>query len=324
MKAAYAVIYRKYMTPENVFLKSVSILIMLTILPVFVWGEISDEETADQKETESRTDDYWSIQIENDVFTRSGDKHYTHGMQLSWMVVGDPPNWLKGLSQIFPAYRKGRGINAVVYTIGHKMFTPEDVESEELVEDEMPYAGYLYGSVTLLSHITGGIVDKGAALEFTLGIVGPDAGGEAVQNNFHDFIGVERSNGWEHQLNNEIALGVSYSRMWRVVQPITDTLQFGVSPHLTATVGNVYTFGAGGVMFRMGTHLDSDIGPPTIKPGFPGGAYFGGEQKTNWYFFAGTESRIVIRNIFLDGNTFSDSHSVDKEYIVGDLQFGVV
>ena len=77
-------------------------------------------------------------------------------------------------------------------------------------------------------------------------------------------------------------------------------------------------------MFRMGTHLDSDIGPPTIKPGFPGGAYFGGEQKTNWYFFAGTESRIVIRNIFLDGNTFSDSHSVDKEYIVGDLQFGVV
>lgn len=29
------------------------------------------------------------------------------------------------------------------------------------------------------------------------------------------------------------------------------------------------------------------------------------------------------RNIFLDGNTFRDSRSVDKEPLVGDLQFGI-
>jgi len=28
------------------------------------------------------------------------------------------------------------------------------------------------------------------------------------------------------------------------------------------------------------------------------------------------------RNIFLDGNTFTDSHSVDKETLVGDFQVG--
>lgn len=43
-----------------------------------------------------------------------------------------------------------------------------------------------------------------------------------------------------------------------------------------------------------------------------------------WYAFAGIEGRAVARNIFLDGNTFADSRSVDKEPLVGDLQFGIV
>ena len=33
--------------------------------------------------------------------------------------------------------------------------------------------------------------------------------------------------------------------------------------------------------------------------------------------------RYVARNIFLDGNTFTDSHSVDKRPFVLDLQVGV-
>jgi hypothetical protein len=302
---------------------------LMLLIPAWVAGQ--DDGQTDKEEIpidpyrkESRSDDFWSIQVENDFFTQSGDRYYTNGIELSWMIVGEPPAWLRGLSMIFPAYRRGRGVNAVNYTIGHKMFTPEDVYAYNLVEDEQPYAGYLYTSFTLLSHITGGMVDEGAALEFTFGLVGPGAGGEEVQKSYHDLIGVEQSNGWDNQLENELVLGVSYSRMWRIIQPIAGSFQFGITPHMTLAGGNAYTFGAGGVMFRIGTHLDTDIGPPTIKPGFPGGAYFGGEHKANWYIYMGTESRIVGRNLFLDGNTFVDSHSVEKEYIVGDLQFGLV
>ncbi len=43
-----------------------------------------------------------------------------------------------------------------------------------------------------------------------------------------------------------------------------------------------------------------------------------------WYVFTGSEARLVIRNIFLDGNTFKDSHCVDKKPLVGDIQAGVV
>ena len=43
----------------------------------------------------------------------------------------------------------------------------------------------------------------------------------------------------------------------------------------------------------------------------------------SWYVFAGAEARAVARNIFLDGNTFSDSHSVDKNPLVSDLNIGL-
>lgn len=39
--------------------------------------------------------------------------------------------------------------------------------------------------------------------------------------------------------------------------------------------------------------------------------------------FVGIDGRAVARNIFLDINTFRDSRSVDKDPLVGDLQFGI-
>ena len=47
-------------------------------------------------------------------------------------------------------------------------------------------------------------------------------------------------------------------------------------------------------------------------------------NNNSWYFFAGIEGRAVVRNIFLDGNTFVDSHSVDKKPFVADFQYGLV
>jgi len=35
------------------------------------------------------------------------------------------------------------------------------------------------------------------------------------------------------------------------------------------------------------------------------------------------DSRLVLRDIFLDGNSFKDSHSVDKKYFVADLMVGI-
>ncbi|WP_460994321.1 lipid A-modifier LpxR family protein, partial [Staphylococcus aureus] len=47
------------------------------------------------------------------------------------------------------------------------------------------------------------------------------------------------------------------------------------------------------------------------------------EKKWGWYLFAGVDARAVARNIFLDGNTFKDSPSVDKFPLVADANAGL-
>ena len=46
------------------------------------------------------------------------------------------------------------------------------------------------------------------------------------------------------------------------------------------------------------------------------------QAKFGAHLFAGITGIFKARDIFLDGNTFTDSHDVNKEYLVGDLVFG--
>jgi len=41
------------------------------------------------------------------------------------------------------------------------------------------------------------------------------------------------------------------------------------------------------------------------------------------YLFTGTEGRYVVRNIFLDGNTFTSSHQIGKKPFVADMRVGL-
>lgn len=267
---------------------------------------------------------YWSIQLENDVFARSGDRYYTHGTQVSYLSRVSPDHWFLDIASANPLYQRGEVVNAVNHTVGQKIFTPDDTEATSVVEDDRPYAGYLYYTISALSRIARSEhFDHGNMFGFTVGMIGPSAMAEQMQRSYHDFTAIDTPAGWDNQLHDELALGFSYSRIWSIVLPVTQYFEFGVSPHITGVVGNVYTYAAGGVMFRFGTHLRGDLSPPNISPGFPGVSFFDLNEKYNWYLFAGHESRVVARNIFLDGNTFGDSHSVEKELLVGDYQFGV-
>ncbi|MCD6296979.1 MAG: lipid A deacylase LpxR family protein [Deltaproteobacteria bacterium] len=85
----------------------------------------------------------------------------------------------------------------------------------------------------------------------------------------------------------------------------------------------MFEVGSSTFIVRLGSHLDEDFGPPRISPSLPGSTYFRPGKGFSWYLFAGLEGKAVLRNILLDGNTFTDSYSVDKKLFVGDLQAGV-
>jgi hypothetical protein len=267
-----------------------------------------------------------SVQLENDSFNNDSDAYYTHGIEVSQLLMAPPPTWLETMAGWMP-FDSGHGKPYMVnYSLGQKIFTPRDKEATTLQVDDRPYASYLYVSAavpSLTTHTES--YDYGNLFELTLGIVGPSAMGEQTQNTVHDLLGNGgHAQGWDHQLHDELALGISYSHLWRMVRPALGGLEYGLNPHITLALGNVQTYGAGGIMFRLGDDLRRDLNPPNIRPGFPGVPYFASEPGMDWYGFAGYEVRWVARDIFLDGNSTGESHSVNKELVVGDLQYGVV
>jgi hypothetical protein len=75
-------------------------------------------------------------------------------------------------------------------------------------------------------------------------------------------------------------------------------------------------------MARLGFNLPGDYGPMRIDPSMPGSSFFEPTGDFSAYVFGGVDGRAVGRNLFLDGNTFEDSRSVDKFNLVYEYDLG--
>lgn len=274
----------------------------------------------------------WVFQLENDFFTQltNTDRHYSNGLRLSRVSApGEVPGWLGAMAKVPSLFGPGGEPDSQRWavSVGHSIFTPDDTDAVALVPDDRPYAGWAYLGFSVHSVYER---EDGAGRQDVFaveaGIVGPSALGEQIQNAYHDLIDVELSFGWDNQLDDEPGLQFVFERKWRSPQASPDSrgrYEIDVIPHISASLGNVITdVGAGGLV-RFGRNLQDDFGPPRIRPGLPGSETFDVNGKLDWYLFAGIEGRAVARNIFLDGNTWKDSHSVDRRPFVADAQAGL-
>lgn len=288
----------------------------LTTLVVTVTGSIGSLPALAADETETGT---LSLVFENDLFYDT-DGNYTNGVRPSWLSSPDrTPDWALDAARWFPLFPEG-GTVRTSYAVGQNMYTPDDIALRNPLRDDRPYAGWLYGSIGLIAE-TGRRLDQ---LELTLGVVGPASLAEQTQKIVHKITASQEPRGWDTQLKNEPGVVLTYQRSWRgFVSDSVSGFGFDVTPHAGVALGNVFTYANAGLMLRFGQRLPLDYGPPRIQPNLPGSGFFVPQDRFGWYLFAGVEGRSVARNIFLDGNTFRDSRSVDKEALVGDLQFGI-
>jgi lipid A 3-O-deacylase len=257
--------------------------------------------------------------LENDTFSGQ-DRYYTNGFLFAWRAPSyDPPAWLAALtdrpSLLFPTGGTARwGLG-----FGQKKFTPEDTLARDPDPRDRPYAGWLYGALTLHSYTDRAI----GTLELQLGVVGPAALGEQVQNTTHDLLNIDRAYGWSAQIRNEPGMNLVLNRQWRMNGAAdAEGRQFGLVPSVAASLGNVHTYAAAGLMLRYGTELEADFGPPRARPVSAGSVFFQPTGRFGWYGFFGVEGRAVARDVTLDGNTWRDSRSVDVEPLVGDASLG--
>jgi hypothetical protein len=260
----------------------------------------------------------FSVNWENDIFAGSDD-NYTNGVRFSVVSAeNDVPNWIENAAESMPFFAD-EGKKRWEFAFGQNMYTPSDYSIRAPQPNDRPYAGWLYGTVGITSD-TGKTLDN---YRLTLGVVGPLSGAEQVQETVHDAIGSDHPQGWQNQLDNEPGLNLSYQRKWRnIFQLNPDGYGIDLTPSVGASVGNVLTAASVGAVVRFGEDLPADYGPPLIGSTVAGTDYFTPSEDLGWYVFGGLEGSAVAHNIFLDGNTFSDSASVDKKPFIGGAQVG--
>jgi hypothetical protein len=260
-----------------------------------------------------------NLLLENDAFAAT-DRHYTNGLEVAYLTSPREPggiaSWLTGW---LPG-NEGAELR-VGWQVGQDIFTPDDKEASELLPDDRPYAAWLYAGVSVV-YSTPGHIDTWS---LNLGTVGPDAGGEGLQNGVHEWLGTTEANGWSHQIPDRKGAILVVERKWRALAQ-TRVLRFGVDlmPHVGFAVGNIQTYANAGLSIRLGNDLDNDFGPPRIRPSLPGSAYFEPHDNWAWYLFVGVDGRYVERNVFIDDHDAASLWSIDKERWTGDTQGGLV
>ncbi|MCK8787609.1 lipid A deacylase LpxR family protein [Roseomonas sp. NAR14] len=259
-----------------------------------------------------------SLTNENDMWGGT-DRYYTNGLQARWTSPAGPPTGAVGWLDRQAGWLLGPGEFRWGLGLSQSIFTPEDIRRRVPDPFDRPYAGHLYGSLTLERATE----TRRTVLEFQLGLTGPGAGGEFVQNRWHDVINKFHAEGWRYQLRDEPTFGVLTERDWRVALPPVRGIAAEVIPNATLALGNAYTYAGTGALLRLGNALDADWGPVRIRPALSSSPLTRPREEFGWYAFVGVGGRLVARNLFLDGSTFrSGSPSVDRRWAVGEVQFG--
>ena len=313
-------------------------MIVIRVVVLFFIVCFSFPVFADKPPHESWT---FSFGFENDLFADT-DRFYTNGIKLNWIspelqwfedlewIKQDAflSNTVKQFIKLLPYSNDPDRQRQFSFSIGQKMFTPDDISNRNLIATDRPYAGWLYGDVAFHSKNQRRL----DTFEIQLGLIGDISLAEEAQDLIHSIRGIDKANGWDNQLGNEPGIAMVYDRKQRVIRrtDIVNYVGFDTILHYGGAIGNVFTDLNGGGEFRIGWNLPTDFGSALIRPAGNTNAptdandprYQNGKEAFSMYVFAGANGRWVLRDIFLDGNTFSNSHSVDKKSLVGEFIVG--
>lgn len=294
----------------------------------------------------------WNFVWENDSIVPSApaDEEYTQGLQFGYRFRPDQePKWLarpmgaicRWLAAASDAgHRDLLGAGSIF--IGQHIFTPGDGDSLTLVDDDRPYAAWLYlgARLEVLQPFVSKFAKTGLyhSFELQVGTLGPRAQGGWVQNHFHKLIGSDALLGWDNQLENEWGIQGLYKVRAVVHQWPGRVADATVGADVN--IGTIQILGAASANFRLGRNLSDPVSEP-LGPIIKGAAMNpagmvapdvsepNGCLNGRWifaikecYVYVGVTGRATAFNAFLDGGMFNGGHSVDRDPFTYDWTWG--
>ncbi|MDN5210944.1 lipid A deacylase LpxR family protein [Fulvivirgaceae bacterium BMA12] len=223
------------------------------------------------------------VQADNDQFYfNPTDRYYSNGIGIRWeRIIGNHG---------FPAI-KGVDKRILVAGIQHKIYTPSAITFYENSRHDRPYAATLTvtGGLRLFFH-----QHQYIQSDITLGVAGPMALGQKLQEWWHDRIDIFEPRGWENQIvNNPVAaIRLQLTRQW-FHQRFIDFISTS-----TLNLGTMLTSVRQSGKFRVGN-------PKTLNTSAYSGGHLGSESAATTveiYFFAGGGMEYVNYNGLIEGN----------------------
>jgi lipid A 3-O-deacylase len=241
-----------------------------------------------------------SLTEENDKFApKNKDRYYTQGLKI--------------------ALNRG---DHTFFSLTQEINTPSDTSTPNPLPDDMPYSGALY-----LGWGYGGILDRGGrkdcmySLEAKLGVIGPSAGGETIQNKFHALIGTPAAAGWGTQTPDEVLLNFDGEFRRRFDLDPTGQGRRDLIARGVIELGTVRTEVLVGAQLRWGLNLDKSWGHSYIRHsnGYDPVEILkdeSGRANFSYWAFADAQVEVVVRNYATDGGNFTNSPGVIRSPVV--------
>lgn len=264
-----------------------------------------------------------SLTLENDSYFGT-DRYYTQGTRLQYM---HRPNRLPGfigagLTNI-ATLGMSVGQTRIGFAISQELYTPSKLRPSAPILTDRPYAGHMHGSVIFRRSGPFEPVEwlhVQDEIEVSLGIVGPESLAKDSQKWWHNMWGYVDPQGWGNQLETEPAFQIYWNRAFRF--GVQSERFWGLEgiPHVKLAVGTVYDYAEVGMTFRAGYNLPDDF----VRSPLETYSTQPSSREPHWaaYMFVGGDTRGVAHNMFLDGNNWRASQSIDKETFVADFRGG--
>lgn len=211
--------------------------------------------------------------------------------------------YTSGLRYSLTRFTDGRGsVTLLGWRIGQELYTPTrtSLPPRLVGPPDRPYAGWIY---------TGGFRENATSdgartrIGIDIGCLGPCAGGDWTQTNFHRLIDEPLPRGWSKQVRNEpgiVIYGEHAPKRW-VLLPWLD-----LTPTISGRVGNIFT--------DAGIAVSTRAGRLNLLP-----------HQSTWHGFLRLDAKAVVYNGTLQGGLFSDvdPHKVKPKRVVGEAQVGM-
>lgn len=252
----------------------------------------------------------FTLEMDNDFLARTSkllDEDYTQGFHFTFNRREGLRFLERGVRKLHSCRSTEPDCRTSASTLaGQEVYTPQYYPA--VAPDDRPYGGWLYGGAMSAAYDD----RKLTALSLKLGVTGKPSLAEQLQVTFHELAPDNLvPAGWEDQIKFEPSIAVRAERK-NLTQVDTGRLTLGLITVGSATVGNVLTDVEAGATIRVGYNADH---PWVLNP----------SKGFGLYASLGVRQDLILRNLFLDGNTFRSGPRVHRNPWVWqkDIGFGL-